>query len=86
MSIFEKLRLLAEWSPLISFAQRLAGESDYHAKAVIVSEAAEWIASRTELEWDDELVDHISDILRSAEGEAFVRWILSQLEVNPDAE
>jgi hypothetical protein len=86
MNIFEKLRLLAEWSPLISFLQRFAEESDIHRKAVIVSEAAEWIASRTELEWDDELVEHLADILRSEEGEALVRWILSQIEVSPDAE
>ncbi len=86
MNIFEKLRLLAEWSPLIGFAQSLAAEQDYHRKAVIVADAAEWIASRTELEWDDELVEHLADILRSQEGEALVRWILSQLEVSPDAE
>ena len=86
MNIFEKLRLLAEWSPLISFLQRFAEESDIHSKAVIVSEAAEWIASRTELEWEDELVEHLADILRSEEGEALVRWILSQIEVSPDAE
>ena len=86
MNIFEKLRLLAEYAPMISFLQRFAEESDIHRKAVIVTEAAEWIASRTELEWDDELVEHLADILRSEEGEALVRWILSQLEVAPDAE
>ena len=86
MNIFEKLRLLAEWSPLMTYMQRFAEEGDIHAKAVIVSEAAEWIAGRTDLEWDDELVEHVSDILRSEEGEALVRWILSQLEVSPDAE
>lgn len=86
MNIFEKIRLLAEWSPVIAFLQKFAEESDIHAKALIVADVAEWVASKTELEWDDELVDHISDILRSDEGEAFVRWILSRLEVNPDAE
>ena len=86
MNIFEKLRLLAEYAPMISFLQRFAEEGDIHRKAVIVTEAAEWIASRTELEWDDELVEHLADILRSEEGEALVRWILSQLEVQPDAE
>lgn len=84
MNLFEKLRLLAEWSPIISYLQRLAEESDIHAKAVIISEAAEWLATRTEVEWDDELVDHISDILRSEEGEALVRWILARLEVSDD--
>lgn len=86
MNIFEKIRLLAEWSPVIAFLQRFAEESDIHAKALIVAEVAEWVASKTELEWDDELVDHVADILRSDEGEALVRWVLSQLEVNPDAE
>lgn len=84
MNLFEKLRLLAEWSPIISYLQRLAEESDIHAKAVIISEAAEWLAARTEVEWDDELVDHVSDILRSEEGEALVRWILARLEVSDD--
>lgn len=86
MNIFEKIRLLAEWSPVIAFLQKFAEESDIHAKALIVADVAEWVASKTELEWDDELVDHIADILRSDEGEAFVRWILSRLEVNHDAE
>jgi hypothetical protein len=39
MNIFEKLRLLAEWSPLLTYMQTLAAEDDIHAKAVIVSEA-----------------------------------------------
>jgi len=85
MNIFEKLRLLAEWSPLLTFAQQLAAEDDIHAKAVIVADAMEWVASRTEIEWDDELASHISDILVSEEGEAFVRWILDRMQVT-DAE
>ena len=87
MNIFEKLKLLAEWSPLLTFAQELASEEDMHAKAVIVSEALEWVASRTDLEWDDELTSHISDILISEEGEALVRWILDKMQVeNNDAD
>lgn len=87
MNIFEKIKLLAEWSPLLTFAQELAAEDDMHAKAVIVSEALEWVASRTDLEWDDELTSHISDILISEEGEALVRWILDKMQVeNNDAD
>ena len=82
MNIFEKLKLLAEWSPLLTFAQQLAAEEDMHAKAVIVTEAMEWVADRTEIEWDDELASHISDILISEEGEAFVRWILERMQVS----
>jgi hypothetical protein len=64
--------------------QTLAAEDDIHAKAVIVAEALEWVATRTEIEWDDELASHMSDILVSEEGEAFVRWILEKIQVNDD--
>ena len=84
MNIFEKLRLLAEWSPLLTYMQTLAAEDDMHAKAVIVAEALEWVATRTEIEWDDELASHVNDILVSEEGEAFVRWILEKIQVNDD--
>jgi hypothetical protein len=84
MNIFEKLRLLAEWSPLLTYMQTLAAEDDIHAKAVIVAEALEWVATRTEYEWDDELASHMSDILVSEEGEAFVRWILEKIQVTDD--
>jgi hypothetical protein len=84
MNIFEKLRLLAEWSPLLTYMQTLAAEDDIHAKAVIVAEALEWVATRTDVEWDDELASHVSDILVSEEGEAFVRWILEKIQVTDD--
>ena len=84
MNIFEKLRLLSEWSPLLTYLQTLAAEDDIHAKAVIVAEALEWVATRTEIEWDDELASHVSDILVSEEGEAFVRWILEKIQVTDD--
>ena len=84
MNIFEKLRLLSEWSPLLTYLQTLAAEDDIHAKAVIVAEALEWVATRTEIEWDDELASHVSDILVSEEGEAFVRWIIEKIQVTDD--
>ena len=84
MNIFEKLRLLAEWSPLLTYMQTLAAEDDIHSKAVIVAEALEWVSTRTEIEWDDEMASHVSDILVSEEGEAFVRWILEKIQVTDD--
>ena len=84
MNLFEKLRLLAEWAPLMTFAQQLAAEDGMHAKAVIVSEAMEWVASRTDLEWDDELTGLLSDILISEEGEALVRWVIAKMQVTDE--
>lgn len=84
MSLFEKFRMLAEWSPLLSYLQRFAAETDIHEKSVIAMEGFEWATSRTNIEWDDELASLLSDILVSEEGEAFVRWILEQLQVTDD--
>lgn len=85
MTIIEKLRLLAEWSPVLSFVQNLAREEDIHAKAIIVADACEWLASKSDIEWDDELVDLLADILRSDEGEKLVRWIVQQIDEDTDA-
>lgn len=78
MTIFEKLRLLSEYAPMLSFAQDLMRETDPHRKAVIAADAAEWLASKTDAEWDDELISLIGDILKSDEGEALLRWIVEQ--------
>lgn len=75
LSIWEQLRLLSEWSPLLSFGQRFIAEADPHRKALIVADACEWLASKTRAtKVDDELVVLVSAILRSPQGEALVRW------------
>ena len=44
----------------------------------------EWVASRTDLEWDDELTGLLSDILISEEGEALVRWVIAKMQVTDE--
>ena len=82
MSIWEQLRLLSEWSPLLSYGQRFIGTQDVHEKAIIVSEAAEWLAAKTKAKADDELVKLIANVLKSEEGEALVRWCVSKMEAS----
>lgn len=84
MSILEKLRLLSEWSPVLSFLQQLSREDDPHAKSIIVFDAAEWLADKTDTSWDDELVELLADIVASEEGEKLVRWIVAQIEASDD--
>lgn len=81
LSIWEQLRLLSEWSPLLSFGQRFLAEHDPHQKSLIVADAAEWLAAKTKATAvDDELVGHIAAILRSPQGEALVRWCIAKAE------
>jgi hypothetical protein len=80
LNLWQSLMLLQRWSPLIGFGQRFVNELDPYKKSIIVGEAAEWLASQTQAQADDQFVRMIADLLRTKEGEALVRWILLQVE------
>jgi hypothetical protein len=72
--------LLQRWSPLIAFGQRFVNEVDPYKKGLIVGEMAEWAASQTKAQADDQLVRLLADLLKTPQGEAIVRWVLLQVE------
>jgi hypothetical protein len=80
LNIWQQLQLLSQWSPLIAYGQRFVNEVDPYKKSLIVSDAAEWLATKTNAQTDDQLVRLLADILRTPQGEALVRWALLQAE------
>jgi hypothetical protein len=80
LNLWQSLMLLQRWSPLIGYGQRFVAEIDPYKKGLIVSEAAEWLASQTKAEADDQLVRLLADWFKTKEGESLVRWILLQVE------
>lgn len=80
LNIWQQLALLSQWAPLVSFAQRFVAEPDPYRKSIVVSDASEWMASKTSAKVDDELVRLLADILKTPQGEALVRWGLSKTE------
>lgn len=80
LNIWQQLALLQAWSPLIGYGQRLVNESDPYKKSLVVAEAAEWLASKTDAKADDQLVKLLCDIVRTPQGESLVRWCLLQVE------
>ena len=80
LSVWQALRLLTTWQPLIGYAQRFLGEADPYRKGIVVAEALEWLAAKTDSGLDDELVKLVGDILRTPQGEALVRWGVSKVE------
>ncbi len=80
LNIWQQIQLLQKWSPLIGYGQRLVNEADPYRKSLIVGEAAEWLASQTKAQADDQLVKLLADLLRTPQGEAIVRWMLLQVE------
>jgi hypothetical protein len=80
LSIWQALRLLSAWQPLIGYGQRFLAETDPYRRSVIVAEGLEWVASRTDSPLDDQLAKLVGDILRTKEGEALVRWGVAKAE------
>lgn len=83
VSIWEKIRILQEWSPVVTYVQAFLAERDPHAKSLIVADACEWLAAKSKnTKVDDELVDHVTAILKSPQGEAFLRWVIAKVDGN----
>lgn len=80
LTIWEKIALVNSWAPMLTYAQRYLASSDPFARAVIVGECAEWLASKTDSGLDDELVRHLADVLKTKEGEKLVRWFAAKIE------
>jgi len=80
LSIWDQIRLLQTWAPLIGYGQRFINEADPYKRSIIVTEASEWLASKTHAQADDQLVRLLGDLLKTKEGEKLVRWCLLQVE------
>ena len=80
LSIWQQIALIQSWLPLITYAQRFIAAADPYAKSLVVSEACEWLASRTDSGLDDELVKHLAAMLKTQEGEIMVRWAVGKVQ------
>lgn len=76
LSIWQAIRLLQAWSPLIGYGQRFVQELDPYKKGLIATEAVEWLAAQTDTAVDDQLARLIADTAKTKEGEALVRFCL----------
>jgi hypothetical protein len=80
LSIWQQIALLQAWSPLLSYGQRFLAEGDPYKRSLIVSEGGEWLATKTKSQIDDRIVSRLADVLRTPQGEALVRELVSLAE------
>jgi hypothetical protein len=79
LGLFEKLRMLAEWAPLLNRLQMVALAKTPHDQALAVVSAAQWAAGKSSTSLDDEALAHVEAVLRTPEGKAFFEWIMSRM-------
>lgn len=79
LPILEKLKLLAEWAPLIGRLQAVATAKTPHEQSLAVVAAVQWAAGKSNTEIDDEALYHLEAVLRSPEGKAFFDWAAAKV-------
>lgn len=77
LNIWQAIRLLQAWSPLLAYGQKFIAEVDPYKKGLIVAEAAEWLAAQTDSDIDDQLVRRLSAVAQTPQGEDLIRYCLS---------
>lgn len=70
----EKLKLLAEWAPVISRVQAVLAAESPSDKAQAFVKFSLAIAAKTQTHADDEALEHLSALLNTPEGKAVCDW------------
>jgi hypothetical protein len=77
LNIWQAIRLLQAWSPLLGYGQKFLAETDPYKKGLIVAEAAEWLAAQTDSDIDDQLVRRLAAVAHTPQAEDLIRYSLS---------
>lgn len=80
LPILEKLKLLAEWAPLLGRLQAVVTAETPHDQAVAVVKTLQWAAGKSGTELDDEALFHLEALLKTPEGQAFFTWIVGKVQ------
>lgn len=79
MPLFEKLRLLAEWAPLLGRLQAVMDSKTPEERALAIVKTLQWAAGKSPNNIDDEALYHLEAVLKSDEGKAFFNWVVDKL-------
>lgn len=79
MPLLDKLRLIAEWSPMLARLQSVAMAETPHDRAVALVDALQWAAGKSDTTLDDEALEHIEAVLKTAEGKAAFEWLVGKV-------
>lgn len=80
LPILEKLKLLAEWAPLLGRLQAVIDADTPEAQALAIVKALQWAAGKSSTEVDDEALYHIEAVLKSDEGRAAFNWVVQKVQ------
>lgn len=77
--LLEKLKLLAEWAPLLARLQGIADAKTPHEQALAIVKTLKWAAGKSATGIDDEVLAHVEAVLATPEGKAALGWAVGKV-------
>lgn len=78
--VWENIKLLQEWLPLVSILRAVVAETDVGRQAVHITDAMEWLAAKSKNRLDDDLAKKVAAIVRTPEGLDLIRFVIQFVE------
>jgi hypothetical protein len=77
--LLDRLKLLAEWAPLLGQLQIIGSAQSPHEQAVAIVKTLQWAAGKSTTSLDDETLRHVEAVLRTPEGKAAFDWAYAKI-------
>jgi hypothetical protein len=77
--LLDRLKLLAEWAPLLAQLQIIGSAQSPHEQAVAIVKTLQWAAGKSTTTLDDETLRHVEAVLRTPEGKAAFDWAYAKI-------
>lgn len=77
--LLDRLKLLAEWAPLLAQLQVIGSAQSPHEQAVAIVKTLQWAAGKSTTSLDDETLRHVEAVLRTPEGKAAFEWAYAKI-------
>jgi hypothetical protein len=79
-NILDQVRLVKEYWPLVTLGRQILAEQDAYKRALLVADAAEWLASKSKTRLDDDALRLVTELARTPQGEQLIRWAIDKAE------
>jgi hypothetical protein len=77
--LLDRLKLLAEWAPLLAQLQVIGSAKSPHEQAVAIVKTLQWAAGKSTTSLDDETLRHVEAVLRTKEGKEAFDWAYAKI-------
>jgi hypothetical protein len=77
--LLDRLKLLAEWAPLLAQLQVIGSAKSPHEQAVAIVKTLQWAAGKSTTSLDDETLRHVEAVLRTKEGKEAFEWAYAKI-------